>query len=73
LRRAGSTSAALIEIPMGYAHVRTEKTRFIVDGSPRLIQAGMTAQADIVTDRRRVIDFFLSPVIKYLDEGLRVR
>lgn len=33
----------------------------------------MTVQADIVTDRRRVIDFFLSPVMKYLDEGLKVR
>jgi hypothetical protein len=28
---------------------------------------------DITTDRRRVIDFFLSPVVKYLDESLKVR
>jgi hemolysin D len=54
-------------------HIRTEKTQFMVDGSARPIQSGMTVQADIVTDRRRVIDFFLSPVIKYLDEGLKVR
>jgi len=33
----------------------------------------MTVQADIITDRRRVIDFFLSPVTKYLDEALEVR
>jgi membrane fusion protein, hemolysin D len=45
----------------------------MVDGVARPIQSGMTVQADIVTDRRRVIDFFLSPVTKYLDEGLRVR
>jgi hemolysin D len=54
-------------------HVRTEKSEFAVDGMSRRIQSGMTVQADIVTDRRRVIDFFLSPVLKYLDEGLRVR
>ena len=35
--------------------------------------SGMTVQADITTDRRRVIDFFLSPVAKYLDEGMKVR
>lgn len=54
-------------------HVRTEQTQFMVNGEGRPIQAGMTVQADIVTDRRRVIDFFLSPVVKYLDEGLKVR
>jgi hemolysin D len=54
-------------------HVRTEQSQFVVDGAARLIQSGMTVQADIVTDRRRVIDFFLSPVVKYLDEGLKVR
>jgi hemolysin D len=54
-------------------HIRTESSQFIVDGAERPIQSGMTVQADIVTDRRRVIDFFLSPVTKYLDEGLKVR
>jgi hemolysin D len=33
----------------------------------------MTVQADITTDRRRVIELFLSPVLKYLNEGLEVR
>jgi len=54
-------------------HVRTDGSQFFVDGKPRTVQAGMTAQTDIVTDRRRVIEFFLSPVVKYLDEGLNVR
>ena len=60
----------------GYVYkvrVRTEQMQFVVDGSPSPIRAGMTVQADIITDRRRVIDFLLSPVVKYLDEGLRVR
>ena len=54
-------------------HVRTQQSQFMVDGAARPIRSGMTVQADIVTDRRRVIDFFLSPVVKYLDEGLKVR
>jgi hemolysin D len=54
-------------------HVRTEASHFAVDGEPRPVSAGMTVQADITTDRRRVINFFLSPVVKYLDEGMKVR
>jgi hemolysin D len=54
-------------------HVKPEKPAFVVDGKPAPLQAGMTVQADIVTDHRRIIEFFLSPVIKYLDEGLKVR
>ena len=60
----------------GYVYkinIRTKEPQFMVDGTARPIQSGMTVQADIVTDRRRVIDFFLSSVTKYLDEGLRVR
>ncbi|MGH9919296.1 MAG: HlyD family efflux transporter periplasmic adaptor subunit, partial [Nitrososphaerales archaeon] len=54
-------------------HIRTGPSNFIVDGRIRPVQAGMTVQADITTDRRRVIDFFLSPVMKYLNEGIKVR
>jgi hemolysin D len=54
-------------------HIRPEETSFVVDGKRTPILPGMTVQADIITDHRRVIEFFLSPVIKYLDEGLKVR
>jgi len=54
-------------------HIRTANARFIVEGQPRSVESGMTVQADILTGQRRVIEFFLSPVIKYLNEGLRVR
>jgi hemolysin D len=54
-------------------HIRADDSRFVVDGKPRPVMSGMTVQADITTDRRRVIDFFLSPVVKYLDEGMKVR
>jgi len=54
-------------------HIRTARSRFVVDGEQRSVMSGMTVQADITTDRRRVIEFFLSPVVKYVDEGVKVR
>jgi hypothetical protein len=54
-------------------HVRTAQPHFLVNDSSRPVQVGMTVQADIITERRRVMDFFLSSVVKYLDEGLKVR
>ena len=41
----------------------------------RVACAGRRAsvQADIVTDRRTIIDFLLSPVTQYVAEGVRVR
>jgi hemolysin D len=44
-----------------------------INGRKVPLTAGMSLKADIITDSRRVIDFFLSPVVKYLDEGLKVR
>lgn len=54
-------------------HIRVAKAQFMVEGQPRSVEPGMTVQADILTGQRRVIEFFLSPVIRYLNEGLRVR
>jgi len=60
----------------GYVYkvrIRADQQAFIGDGHPAPLQAGMTVQADIATDRRRVIEFFLSPLIKYLNESASVR
>lgn len=54
-------------------HIKPDRLTVNVDGKLVPITSGMTLQADITTDHRRVIEFFLSPVIKYLDEGLKVR
>ena len=54
-------------------HIRTTGSLFVVRGAPQSVLSGMTVQADITTDLRRVIEFFLSPLVKYLDEGLKVR
>lgn len=37
------------------------------------IKPGMSVTAEINVGQRRVIEFFLFPVIRYLDEGLKVR
>ena len=37
------------------------------------IKPGMTVTAEVNVGKRRVIEFFLFPVIRYLDEGLKVR
>jgi hemolysin D len=41
-------------------HISTEKVSFQINGETTRMKSGMTVQADIVTDRRKVIEFFLS-------------
>jgi hemolysin D len=43
------------------------------DGTVYRMKPGMAVTAEINVGKRRVIEFFLFPVIRYLDEGLKVR
>ena len=43
------------------------------DGTTYNLKPGMSVSAEINVGKRRVIEFFLFPVIRYLDEGLKVR
>jgi hemolysin D len=73
---SGSQKASGDTANAGYVYkvfIHTDPSAFQISGDSRAVQSGMTVQADITTDRRRVIDFFLSPVVKYMDEGLKVR
>jgi hemolysin D len=45
----------------------------IKNGDVFKVKPGMSVTAEINVGRRRIIEFFLFPVIKYLDEGLNVR
>jgi len=54
-------------------HIRADRLALPVAGEMREMRAGMTVQSDITTDHRRVIEFFLSPILRYMDEGLKVR
>lgn len=54
-------------------HIKPDTLTMRVDGQDAPLTSGMSVKVDIMTDNRRVIEFFLSPVIKYLDEGMKVR
>lgn len=43
------------------------------DGTVYRVKPGMSVTAEINVGKRRVIEFFLFPIIRYLDEGLKVR
>ncbi|NQY51958.1 MAG: HlyD family efflux transporter periplasmic adaptor subunit [Campylobacteraceae bacterium] len=44
-----------------------------VEGKERYLEAGMSVTAEIKVGKRRVIEFFIYPIIQYMDEGLSVR
>lgn len=54
-------------------YVHPEQTHLIVDGVATPIVTGMSVTAEIKVGKRRIIEFFLYPLIRYLDEGISVR
>ncbi|HSA05765.1 MAG TPA: HlyD family type I secretion periplasmic adaptor subunit [Candidatus Gastranaerophilales bacterium] len=44
-----------------------------VDGEEKAIEPGMSLVAEIKTGKRRIIEFFIYPLIKYYQEGISVR
>ena len=44
-----------------------------VEGKDEQIRTGMSLTAEINVGKRRIIEFFIYPLIKYLDEGMSVR
>lgn len=55
------------------AYVHPEETRLRVEGVETPITTGMSVTAEIKVGKRRVIEFFIYPLIKYLNEGISVR
>lgn len=53
--------------------VRPARTSLQVEGRTTDIRTGMGATAEIKVGKRRIIEFFIYPLIKYLDEGTSVR
>jgi hemolysin D len=49
------------------------QTRLRIDGAETSISSGMSLTAEIKVGKRRIIEFFIYPLIKYLDEGIKVR
>lgn len=55
------------------AYVEPVQTTLLVDGVATPITTGMSVAAEIKVGKRRIIEFFIYPLIKYLDEGTSVR
>ena len=53
------------------ARVRLNKTHFMIDDTRVNLTSGMSVTTEIKIGKRRVIDYFLSPLREYKDEGLR--
>ncbi|HEY9869452.1 MAG TPA: hypothetical protein V6D08_09835, partial [Candidatus Obscuribacterales bacterium] len=52
----------------------TPITRYLmVDGRKESLSSGMSVVAEIKVGKRRIIEFFIYPLIKYWHEGLSVR
>jgi hemolysin D len=53
--------------------VKLERATLNVDGKTVNLTPGMAVTAEIKTGKRRVIEYFLSPLLQYGDESLRER
>ncbi|MDP2834388.1 MAG: HlyD family secretion protein [Pseudomonadota bacterium] len=55
------------------ARVKLDRTTLNVDGKIVNLSPGMAVTVEIKTGKRRVIEYFLSPLIQYGEESLRER
>lgn len=53
--------------------VKMEKASINVDGTPVSLSPGMAVSVEIKTGKRRVIEYFLSPLMQHTSESLRER
>jgi hemolysin D len=59
--------------PIYKVKVAMEKTSVLADGRLVALAPGMAASVEVKTGRRKIIEFFLSPIIKYATESLTLR
>lgn len=55
------------------ARVRLGQTTMNIDGADVALSAGMAVSAEVATGRRRLIEYFLSPVVRSVRESARER
>ena len=53
--------------------VKLEQTTILVDNKEMTITPGMAVSVEIKIGKRRILEFFLDPIVKYLEESLKVR
>ena len=59
--------------PVYELYIEPKENYLEVNGEKVYLHSGMSVSAEMKVGKRRVIEFFLYPLIKYLDEGMSVR
>ena len=59
--------------PVYEVYIKPHNTTLLVEGEEQSIRVGMTTTNEIKIGKRRIIEFFIYPLIKYLDESIKVR
>jgi len=58
--------------PVYEVYIKPENTTLMVEGKEQRIKFGMSSTCEIKIGKRRIIEFFIYPLIKYLDESIKV-
>ena len=53
--------------------IEPKQTSLMVEGEEKYLMPGMTATAELKVGKRRIIELFVYPLIKYFKEGISVR
>ena len=53
--------------------IKPENLTLMVEGKEQSIKSGMSTTCEVNIGKRRIIEFFIYPLIKYLDESIKVR
>lgn len=59
--------------PVYKIKVEMERLYIAVDGRKVPVSPGMAVSVEVKTNKRRIMEFFLSPIVKYADESLTLR
>ena len=55
------------------SRITVHENKIIADGEEILLKSGMGVTSEIKTGKRRVIEYLLSPIMKYMNESMRER
>jgi hemolysin D len=59
--------------PIYSSRIRLKTDHLMINGQRVALSPGMSVTAEVKTDQRRVIEYFLSPLQQHMDESLRER
>lgn len=59
--------------PVYEIYLKPRKNFLILKGKKTYLTSGMSVTAELKVGKRRVINFFIYPLIKYMDEGMSIR